>query len=71
MSKEITIRNVKIKKAEPGYFLTIGETFVEGRRESDDAPVRVDNTWAITEDDLMDLKEAIDKIIEQKERRNL
>ncbi len=70
MSNEITIRNVKIKEATPGYFLTIGETFVAGRRSDDKGtPTRVENTWAISEQELLDLKVAIEEILAKKERR--
>ena len=70
MSNEITIRNVKIKEAAPGYFLTIGETFVKGRRADDsEAQTRVENTWSVTEEELLDLKVAIEEILAKKERR--
>lgn len=72
MCKEIRIRNVKIKEAKPGFFLTIGETLIEGRREDDQgAPTRVENTWSISEEELLDLRDAIDRIISNKERRQI
>lgn len=71
MGKEVTIRNVKIKEAEPGYFLTIGETIVEGRRSDDDGtPARVENTWSVTEQELIDLKTVIEQVLAEKERRS-
>lgn len=65
MCMEIKIRNVKLKEAKPGFFLTIGETFVEGRRKDDDDPVSVSNTWAITREELTDLKDAVDEMLEK------